>query len=53
MWWAFAIVVWTLLSFVASPLIGAALAGGRAMEVREEGLLDVAARRLPQNRRLA
>lgn len=35
MWWAFALVVWTLLSFVASPLIGRALADGRALRVRE------------------
>jgi hypothetical protein len=48
MWWAFAIVVWTLLSFVASPLIGGVLAGGRALQVREKGLLDVQGGRLQQ-----
>ena len=44
MWWAFAIVVWTLLSLVASPLIGSALAGGRALAVREAGILESARR---------
>ena len=42
MWWAFAITAWTLLSLVASPLIGAALAGGNALEVRETGILETA-----------
>jgi hypothetical protein len=51
MWWTLAIVAWTLLSFIASPLIGSALAGGRALEVRDNGLFETAAR--PQTRRLA
>lgn len=49
MWWAFAIIAWTLLSLIASPLIGRALAGGRALEIREAGILETAktsARRL-------
>lgn len=46
MWWAFAIVVWTLLSFVASPLIGGVLAGGHALKVREKGLFDLQGRPL-------
>ncbi len=37
MWWAFAIVIWTLLSFVASPLIGGVLAGGRALQGARKG----------------
>lgn len=44
MWWAFAIVVWTLLSLLASPLIGSALAGGRTLEIREAGILETARR---------
>lgn len=50
MWWAFTIIVWTLLSLVASPLIGTALASGRALEVREAGILETARR---STRRLA
>jgi hypothetical protein len=53
MWWAFAIVIWTLLSLVASPLIGGALAGGRTLRVREETLFEAASRPLRQGRRLA
>jgi len=53
MWWAFAIFVWTLLSFVASPLIGSALASGRALQVRDENVFETARRPLPQSRRLA
>lgn len=48
MWWTFAIVIWTLLSLVASPLIGGVLAGGRALEVREKGLFDLEGQRLQQ-----
>jgi hypothetical protein len=48
MWWAFAIAIWTLLSFVASPLIGGMLAGGRNLHVREETLFDLQARSLRQ-----
>lgn len=51
MWWAFAIAAWTLLSLVASPLIGSALAGGNALEVRETGILEAA--RSSARRRLA
>lgn len=53
MWWAFAICAWTLLSFVASPLIGSALASGRTLRVRDERLFEAARRPLPQPRRLA
>jgi hypothetical protein len=53
MWWAFAIVVWTLLSLIASPLIGGALAGGRALQIRDARTFDFEARPLPQTRRLA
>lgn len=42
MMWAVAIAGWTLLSLIASPLIGAALAGGRALQVREQGIFEEA-----------
>ena len=44
MWWAFAIIVWTLLSLVASPLIGSALAGDKVLEIRDAGILEAARR---------
>jgi hypothetical protein len=50
MWWAFTIIIWTLLSFVASPLIGSALASGKALEMREASILESARR---STRRLA
>lgn len=53
MWWAFALIGWTLLSIVASPLIGSALAGGRALEVREDRIFAADEGRIPQVRRLA
>lgn len=53
MWWAFAIAIWTLLSLIASPLIGRALAEDHSLQVREAKVLDLAGRRMTQARRLA
>ncbi|HVP85199.1 MAG TPA: hypothetical protein VMS78_10790 [Rhizomicrobium sp.] len=43
MWWALTIMAWTLLSFVASPLIGSALSDGKLLEVRKDRFATPAA----------
>lgn len=42
MTWIIALIAWTLISFVASPLIGRALASGRHIHIREATSYDQA-----------
>lgn len=53
MWWALAISGWTLLSFIASPLIGNALAGGHALKIREGRRFEASGQPIPGPQSLA